>query len=112
MSAIREQQIDEAFFALSHPVRRKILEQLSENDLSVAEVSAPLSESPSQMTKHLHILERAGMLSRQKRGRVHHLHMEPDPLKEIMDWVSRYQAFWNERFDALENYLHSISEEK
>lgn len=112
MNTIREQQIDDAFFALSHPVRRKVLERLATGDLSVTDVSAPLGETPSQMTKHLHILERAGMLSRKKEGRVHRLHIEPEPLKDIMDWVSRYQKFWNDRFDALENYLHSISEEK
>jgi len=111
MNTVREQQIDDAFFALSHPVRRKILERLVKDDMSVAEVSTPLGETPSQMTKHLHILERAGMLSRQKEGRIHKLHMEPEPLKDIMDWVSRYQTFWNDRFDALENYLHRISEE-
>jgi len=112
MSTVRERQIDDAFFALSHPVRRKILEQLAQSDMSVAEVSAPLGETPSQMTKHLHILERAGMLSREKEGRMHKLHIEPEPLKDIMDWVSRYQKFWNDRFDALENYLHGIGEKK
>ena len=112
MNSFREQQIDDAFFALSHPVRRKVIEQISINDMSVAEVSAPLNETPSQMTKHIHILERAGMLSRHKEGRTHRLHMEPEPLKEIMEWVSHYQKFWNEKFDALDEYLHSISEEK
>lgn len=112
MHTVREHQIDEAFFALSHPIRRKILERLAEEDLSVAQVSASLDETPSQMTKHLHILERSGLLSRRKVGRMHRLHMEPDLLKQIMDWVSRYQKFWNDRFDALEDYLHSISKEK
>ena len=112
MNTAREHPIDDAFFALSHPVRRKIIEQLSQSDLSVAEVSAPLNQTPSQMTKHIHILERAGMLSRHKQGRTHHLHMEPEALKEIMDWVARYEKFWNQKFDALETYLHSISEDK
>lgn len=110
MNRPREQQIDDAFFALSHPVRRRILEQLSEGDRSVAEVSAPMQESPSQMTKHLQILERANLLSRRREGRVHRLHMEPEPLKEVMDWVSRYQRFWEQRLDALESYLHQISD--
>ncbi len=112
MNSVREQQIDDVFFALSHPIRRKIIEQLSKSDLSVAEVSEPLSETPSQMTKHIHILERAGMLSRHKEGRTHRLHIEPEPLKEVMEWVTRYERFWSQKFDALEEYLHSISEEK
>lgn len=107
----RENQIDDAFFALSHPVRRGIVEKLAKGDLSVADVSCDFSESPSQITKHLHILERAGMLSREKKGRVHQLHFEPEPLEEMMVWVSRYQSFWEDRFDALENFLHKTSEE-
>ncbi len=112
MPHLREQQIDDAFFALSHPVRRAVLERLSRGDLSVADTSTPFDESPSQMTKHLHILERSGMLSRKKEGRVHRLHMEAEPLKDIMDWVVRYQKFWDARFDALENYLHKMNEGK
>jgi DNA-binding transcriptional ArsR family regulator len=108
----RENQIDDAFFALSHPVRRGIVEQLAKGDLSVSDVSDDFSESPSQMTKHLQILERAGILSREKRGRVHQLHFEPEPLEEMMAWVSRYQNFWEDRFDALDNYLQKKSEEK
>lgn len=111
MNYVREQQIDDVFFALSHPARRKIIEALTKNDLSVAEVSKPLNETPSQMTKHIHILERAGILSRHREGRTHRLHMEPDPLQEVMQWVARYQQFWNQKFDALEEYLHSASEE-
>ncbi len=112
MNYTREQQIDDAFFALSHPVRRKIIERLSEGDMSVADVSEPLGETPSQMTKHLQILERGGMLSRTKHGRTHQLHMETESLKEIMDWVSYYQQFWETRFDALEDYLHQLGKEK
>ncbi len=108
----REKQIDDAFFALSHPVRRSIVEQLAKGDCSVADVSGDFSESPSQMTKHLQILERAGMLSREKIGRVHQLHFEHEPLEEMMAWVSRYQSFWEDRFDALEIYLQKTSEEK
>ncbi len=111
MNFVREQQIDDVFFALSHPVRRMVIEKLSESDLSVAEVSEPLGETPSQMTKHIHILERSGMISRHREGRTHRLHMEPEPLKDVMDWVARYEKFWNQKFDALEEYLHSIGGE-
>lgn len=112
MNYTREQQIDDAFFSLSHPVRRKIIERLSHGDMSVAEVSEPLDETPSQMTKHLQVLERGGMLTRKKVGRTHRLHMETKSLKEVMDWVSHYQKFWDARFDALEDYLYQLSEEK
>ncbi len=112
MNYTREEQIDDAFFALSHPVRRKIIERLSVKDMSVAELAKPLGETPSQMTKHLQILERGGMLSREKEGRSHRLHMETGSLQDVMNWVSYYQKFWDTRFDALEDYLHNLSEEK
>ena len=104
----RESQIDDAFFALSHPVRRRVIERLSRGNLSVAEVSETFSESPAQMTKHLHILERAELLSREKVGRVHKLHFRREPLDEIMDWVIKNRKFWEGSFDSLEKYLHKL----
>lgn len=108
----RESQIDDAFFALSHPVRRGVIERLSQGDLSVTEVSSVFDESPSQMTKHLHILERAELLSRKKEGRVHRLHFQHEPLEEIMDWVIKNRKFWEDNFDSLEKYLRKIKEKK
>ncbi len=109
----REKRIDETFFALSHPVRRSVIERLSRGkDLSVREVSKNFNESPSQMTKHLHILERTELISRKKDGRIHRLHFRPEPLDEMMAWVVQQRKFWEGRFDALENYLHKLNEEK
>lgn len=107
----REQAIDQTFFALAHPVRRAVLERLAEGDKTVAEVSAGLGESPSQMTKHLRILERAALLTRHKSGRHHQLHFEARPLEEAMNWVIRHREFWARKFDALEAYLQTISED-
>ncbi|MCU7918888.1 MAG: metalloregulator ArsR/SmtB family transcription factor [Candidatus Thiodiazotropha sp. (ex Epidulcina cf. delphinae)] len=108
----REQPIDQTFFALAHPVRRAVLERLAEGDRTVADVSAGLGESPSQMTKHLQILERAALLTRHKVGRFHQLHFEPKPLEDAMDWIIRHRQFWESKFDALEAYLHDLSEGK
>lgn len=82
-----------------------MLEQLSHGQMSVAEVSAPYGLSPAQMTKHLSILERGGLLERERQGRVHQLKIRPQALKEISDWVQHYQAFWSTRMDALERFL-------
>ncbi len=101
----REQQIDDAFFALSHPIRRAVLDKLSSGECSVADVSEPFELSPAQMTKHLAILERGGLLKRNKQGRTHYLQLQPDALEEIMAWVQRYQKFWDDRLDALDKYL-------
>lgn len=103
----RSEQIDDAFFALSHPVRRAVLEQLTRGEQSVADVSKPYGLSKAQMTKHLAILERGGLLSRERQGRTHQLSLNPDALQEIMQWVQRYQQFWDTRLDALEHFLDS-----
>ncbi len=100
--------MDKTFFALSHPVRRTILERIAMADLSVGEAAHGLAESPSQITKHLRILEQAGLLARQREGRLHRLHFEPAPLVEAMDWVARHRAFWTRRFDALDDYLNRL----
>ncbi|MGH1541220.1 MAG: ArsR/SmtB family transcription factor [Arenicella sp.] len=105
----RDEKIDDAFFALSHPVRRAVLDQLSSGKQSVAEVSKPYGLSPAQMTKHLAILERGGLLERERQGRTHYLQLQPDALQEIMEWVQRYQKFWDSRLDALERYLDSTA---
>jgi DNA-binding transcriptional ArsR family regulator len=102
---MEQQLIDQTFFALSHPVRRAVLERIVGHDLSVADAAAPFEVTPSQMTKHLHILERAGLLSREKQGRVHKLHFEPDGMREVSDWVQHHQKFWQGRLDALGDYL-------
>lgn len=101
----REKQIDDAFFALSHPIRRAVLDQLVEGKQSVADISKPFDLSPAQMTKHLAILERGGLLRREKVGRTHQLELQPEMLQEIMQWVRRYEQFWNARLDALDRYL-------
>ncbi len=104
----RQEQVDNAFFALSHPVRRAVLERLRQGEQSVAQVAEPLNQSPAQMTKHLAILERGGLIRRNKRGRNHYLSLEPQMLQEIMQWVEKYQKFWDQRLDALDEYLGSF----
>ena len=99
------EQIDDAFFASSHPVRRAVLEQLTHGKQSVTEVSRPYGLSKAQMTKHLAILERGGLVSRERQGRIHQLTLQADVLHEIMQWLQRYQQFWDTRLGALERFL-------
>ncbi len=100
--------MDKTFFALSHPVRRTLIERLATSDLSVGEAARGLSESPSQITKHLRILEQAGLLERHREGRVHRLHFQPAPLVEAIDWVARHRSSLSQRFDALDAYLSHL----
>ncbi len=107
----REQQIDDAFFALSHPIRRTLLDQLTTGEQTVADVSENHELSAAQMTKHLAILERGGLITRRKIGRSHHLRLRPVALKEIMNWAKRYEQFWHQRLDALDDFLHNNQED-
>lgn len=106
----RERTIDGAFFALSHPVRRAMLDQLSHEDQTIAEISHPHALSPAQITKHVAILERAQLVKRYRRGRAHCLTLQPDQLHEIMQWVERYQRFWSASLDALDEFLANDEE--
>lgn len=108
----REQQIDDAFFALSHPVRRAVLDKLAQGEHSVADVAEPFDLSPAQMTKHLAVLERGGLLKRNKQGRTHYLQLQAEALEEVMQWVQRYEKFWDKRLDALEHFLDKENDGK
>jgi DNA-binding transcriptional ArsR family regulator len=97
--------LDRAFAALSHPARRAIVHRLSRGPARVTDVAAPFRMSLNAVSKHLKVLEQAGLVRRQRSGREHRLLLQPGPLRAVSRWTSRYQRFWNERLDALENFL-------
>jgi DNA-binding transcriptional ArsR family regulator len=106
-----EAQLDEVFFALSHPARRRMLARLGQRgDQSVAPLAEPLQQSPAQVTKHLAILERAGLISRRIEGREHKLHFEPAGMRPALDWVTRHRELWSRSLDRLEQFLGSMQE--
>lgn len=97
--------MDRTFFALSHPTRRALLERLAGGDLTIGEAAEGLGDSPSQITKHVRILESAGLVSRRREGRTHRLRFKAGPIDEAMDWLGRQQVFWRGRLDGLADYL-------
>jgi DNA-binding transcriptional ArsR family regulator len=106
--ASREVELDEVFFALSHPARRQLLTRLGTlGDQAVRPLASSLPESPAQITKHLAILERAGLISRQVSGREHRLHLEPGGIRPVADWLERHRDFWTASVDRLEQFLDS-----
>lgn len=112
-AAAREVHLDEVFFALSHTARRRLLARLGElGDQSVAPLAAPFAESPAQITKHLAILERAGLVSRRIDGRLHHLHLERNGIQPALAWIRRHRRFWSDNIDRLEGFLDSVGHEK
>lgn len=105
-------QLDVIFSALSDSTRRTMLRRLSKGEMSVTELAAPFDMSKPAITKHLKVLEKAGLLRRQIVGRVHHCRLAPQPLSEAAEWIAFYEKFWNARFDALDQYLNGTSKRK
>jgi DNA-binding transcriptional ArsR family regulator len=97
--------LDLTFSALADPTRRAILERLGRGGASVGELAAPHGISPPAISKHLKVLERAGLVRREKRGRVHVLHIEPEPIDRAEHWIRENRRFWSGQLDRLERYL-------
>ncbi|KZN23156.1 transcriptional regulator [Haladaptatus sp. R4] len=102
---LNDQELDEIFKALAHPIRREILEQLADGPESVGDLAEPHDVSLAAVSKHLHVLEDAGLLDIEKDGRVRRCHLDAAPLSEAFGWLTRYRVLWEDRFDALADHL-------
>jgi DNA-binding transcriptional ArsR family regulator len=100
-----EPRLDRIFFALSDPTRRAIVGRLAARPSTVGELAEPFSISAPAVSKHMKILEGAGLISRQVEGRRHHCTLNPQALGEAQDWLSYYRDFWEARLDELESFL-------
>jgi DNA-binding transcriptional ArsR family regulator len=105
-------QLSEVFGALADPTRRAILARLADGDANVAEISAPFAMSQPAISRHLKVLERAGLISRHRRATARLSHLEAEPLREATAWLARYQSYWDERFDRLDDLLAALQREK
>src|SRR5271163_3448093 len=100
------EQLDRTFFALSDPTRRAIIGNLAaKGTCSVLELAQPFDMSLPAISKHLKLLENANLIAREKRGRVHHLRLCSQPMREANDWLATYSQFWKIQLDSLEDYL-------
>lgn len=97
--------LDPAFDALSHPIRRRILERLAEGPATVGDAAAGIRVSKPAITKHVRVLEDSGVVRREVRGREHVLTLEHKPLTDASDWLERQRRLWERKFDAVEEYL-------
>ncbi len=100
-------RLDATFAALADPTRRAILARLARADASVGELAEPFEVSLPAISKHLRVLERAGLLKQKRRGRVRRCRLRTAPLREAAAWVAFYQRFWSRKLDALANYLEN-----
>jgi DNA-binding transcriptional ArsR family regulator len=103
--------LDRSFLALAHPARRSILARLAQGSASVGEATRELSLSKPAISKHLKVLEDAGLLRRRVEGRRHRLILEPRPMDEAARWLERHTALWEAKFDAVERFLAENREE-
>ncbi len=104
-------RLDLVFGALADPTRRAILVRLAEGDASVTELGAPFAISQPAVSRHLKVLERAGLVSRSRRSTVRLSHLEAEPLRDAEAWIARYREFWDESFDRLDDLLEKLKED-
>lgn len=102
------QQLDATFFALSDPTRRAILARLSEGEASVGELAAPFALSQPAISKHLKILERAGLVSVGQDGPRRPRRLEPEPLDAAVAWIERYRELWEASYQRLDALLEEL----
>jgi len=104
------EELDLVFSALADPTRRAIVVRRTAGEASVSELARPFDVSLPAITKHLAVLERAGLLEHEKEGRVRHCRLVAAPMKTADDWLSSYRRFWDDRLDSLADHLKSIQE--
>jgi DNA-binding transcriptional ArsR family regulator len=100
--------LNDTFSALADPTRRRILADLAGGDRCVTDLARPYSMSLPAVSKHLRVLERAGLIRRRRCGRVHSLKLEAEPMKQAADWIEEYRRFWEASLDRLDEYLKQL----
>ncbi|MEI1375085.1 metalloregulator ArsR/SmtB family transcription factor [Nostoc sp. UHCC 0926] len=101
-------QLSVIFAALADPTRRAILAHLAKGEASVTELAKPFEMSLPAISKHLKVLERAGLITRSREAQWRPCQIEAQPLKDAADWIEQYRQFWEESLDRLDDYLHEL----
>jgi DNA-binding transcriptional ArsR family regulator len=105
-------KLSAVFAALADPTRRAILARLAEGEATVNELAAPFPMSLQGISKHLKVLERAGLIARGRDAQWRPCRLEPAPLRDIAEWTEQYRRFWDERYEQLDGYLRDLKEER
>jgi DNA-binding transcriptional ArsR family regulator len=100
--------LDARFAALSDPTRRAILARLTKGEATVTELAAPFTMSQPAITKHLKVLERAGLIARGRDAQRRPCRLRPEALKDVAEWTESYREFWEESYDRLDGYLEEL----
>jgi DNA-binding transcriptional ArsR family regulator len=105
-------QLSTIFAALADPTRRAILARLAKGEASVKELAAPFEMSPPAVTKHLKVLQRAGLITQGRQAQWRPCRLEAAPLKGVADWLEEYRRFWDGSFERLDEYLIELQEKE
>src|SRR5438067_8696751 len=107
-----DDQLNTTFAALADPTRRAILARLAAGEAAVTELARPFDMSLPAVSKHLKVLERAGLIARSRDAQWRPCHLDPAPLKEVSDWVDEYRRFFEQSLDRLDEYLHELKKKE
>jgi DNA-binding transcriptional ArsR family regulator len=105
-------QLSATFAALADPTRRAILARLASGKMSVTDLAAPFDMTLPAVSKHLKVLERAGLIARTRDAQLRPCHLDAGPLKEVADWVEEYREFFEQSFDRLDEYLRELKKKE
>jgi DNA-binding transcriptional ArsR family regulator len=105
-------RLSSTFAALADPTRRAILARLISGEASVTQLAEPFEMSMPAISKHLKVLERAGLIARSREAQWRPCRLDANPLKDVADWVAHYRRFWTESFDRLDDYLREFQEKE
>jgi DNA-binding transcriptional ArsR family regulator len=108
--SVAAERLNRTFAALADPTRRAILARLATGEASVTELAEPFSMSLPAISKHLKVLERAGLIARGRERQWRPSRLEAGALKEVADWTDRYRRFWEESYDRLDEYLEELQD--
>lgn len=100
------------FAALANPTRRSILARLAEGEATVNELAAPFAMTLPAISRHIKVLERAGLVTQGQRAQYRPCAIDPEPLREVASWAERYRPIWEARFDRLDDYLRQLDDPK
>src|SRR5437588_8873566 len=109
---VPDRHLDATFAALADPTRRAILARLTSGEASVTELAKPFDMTLPAISKHLKVLERAGLIARGRDAQWRPCRLDAGPLKDVADWVDHYRKFWEESFDRLDEYLREIQKKE
>lgn len=105
-------QLNDVLNAISHPTRRAIIGKLAKGPARFLDIAEPFDVALNAVTKHLKLLERAGLIEREKQGREVFISLRPEPLRKVAGWVHEYERFWNEKLDVFEGHFKEKRKKK